>query len=125
MEPQLDEQKIQLPKKIHYAGFSEIQDGKLYGEKLLQFLGEDESFYINDRVNQCIQVNARMQNKVDAQEIQIRNLEERKRQLENDVTSLTHENSRLKSRIKSLEDDIDRLETEIDERERQRNADDD
>jgi chromosome segregation ATPase len=119
IDPHIDEQYIQLPKKIHYAGFYEIQAGTLYGEKLLQFLGED-AFYMYDRVNQCIQVNVRMQNKVDAQEIQIRNLEERKRQLENDVSSLERENSSLKSEVNSLENEISRLEREIEEKEREK-----
>ena len=54
MQPELDEEKIQLSTKIHYVGFLEIQKGILTGDKLLQFLGEDEAFYADKRINECM-----------------------------------------------------------------------
>ena len=125
IQPNLDENKIQLAKKIHYAGFYEIQKGTLNGEKLLKFIGEEETFYINNQISKCIQVNDLMQNKVDDQKIEISKLKEQKSKLETEVSSLQSENKSLNSQINNLESTIRNLKHEISERRRQRSRDDD
>ena len=57
MQPELDVEKIKLSSKIHNNGFYEIQNGIINSEKLLKFLGEDEIFYVDKRINQFMEKN--------------------------------------------------------------------
>ena len=45
MDSSLNEDDIQLLKKIHDAGFLNIRQGKLVGDKLLEFLANEEAVY--------------------------------------------------------------------------------
>lgn len=113
MEPEISEDKIQLATKIHHVGFIEIQRGILTGEKLLQFLGEDEAFYVDKQINQCIQKNIYLQNLIDSQANEIKNLRSENGNLKKEINNLSSENSSLKSRISSLESGQSHLESKI------------
>ena len=113
MEPEISEDKIQLATKIHHVGFIEIQRGILTGEKLLQFLGEDEAFYVDKQINQCIQKNIYLQNLIDSQANEIKELRSENGNLKNQIANLSSENSSLKSRINSLESGQNSLESKI------------
>ena len=113
MEPEISEDKIQLATKIHHVGFIEIQRGILTGEKLLQFLGEDEAFYVDKQINQCIQKNIYLQNLIDSQANEIKYLRSENGNLKKEINNLSSENSSLKSRISSLESGQSHLESKI------------
>ena len=121
MEPELNEDTIQLAKKIHDVGFIEIQKGILVGEKLLQFLGEDEAFYVNKQINDCIQANINLQNQISSQAFEIQdlkvaknNLTNRVGNLEKQVNNLSEENIKLKGIINHLESEKNRIDNKID-----------
>ena len=57
MQPNLNGEKIQLEIKIHNVGFSDIRNGTLIGEPLLNFIGEDEIFYVDNQINQFMKRN--------------------------------------------------------------------
>ena len=104
IQPEINDNGIQLPIKIHNTGFYEIQKGTLTGERLLRFLGEDETFYIDKQMNEIIKENDFLNDKLDYQEKEINrlnreisNLESRKSDLENENSSLRREISHLES----------------------------
>ena len=116
IEPELNEDGIDLTTKIHNVGFSEIQRGILTGEKLLQFLGEDEAFYVNKQINDLTQKNVNLQNQVNSQQIEIEQLKginssllNRVGALEGQVINLTSENSSINHRIHLLENEKSNL----------------
>lgn len=116
LEPELNEDGIDLTTKIHNAGFSEIKRGILTGEKLLQFLGEDETFYVNKQINDCIQKNINLQNQVNSQQIEIEQLKginnsllNRVGALEGQVLNLTSENASINQRITFLDNERNKL----------------
>ena len=112
MEPELNEDIIQLGKKIHDVGFSEIQRGILEGEKLLQFLGEDEAFYVNKQINECTQKNLILQNQVNAQAMNAA-LNNRLGILEAQVMQLTDQTSAINGKLYNLEGEKNRLDVKI------------
>ena len=109
MQPELDEEKIKLATKIHHIGFYEIQKGKLTGEKLLQFLGEDEVFYVDKHINQCFKKIESLENNLKSQEEKIKDLEKENSGLKEDINDLSRENSELKDKIKNLEEEQSNL----------------
>ena len=113
MQPELDEEKIQLSTKIHYVGFLEIQKGILTGDKLLQFLGEDEAFYADKRINECMKKIDFLQNRIDSQENKIKDLEIENNQFKKNINDLTNENSNLKHKINNLENEQRKLGSKI------------
>ena len=122
MQPELNEDVIQLGKKIHDIGFIEIQKGILKGEKLLQFLGEDESYYVNKQINEIIQKNINLQNQVNSQAFEIEelkkqnfNLTNRLNTVEGKVINLENNNSVINNRLYSLENEKNRIESKIDD----------
>ena len=122
MQPDLNEDVIQLGKKIHDIGFNDIQKGVLVGEQLLQFLAEDEAYYVNKQINDCIQKNINLQNQINNQAIEIEglkrennNLTVRLNTLEGRVVGLCNDNSVINGRLFNLENEKNRLEFRINE----------
>ena len=120
MEPELNEDIIQLAKKIHDVGFSEIQRGILEGEKLLQFLGEDEAFYVNKQINDCIQKNLILQNQVNTQANEIQGLKNMNSVLTNrigileaQVMELSDKTNAINGKLYYLEGEKNRLDVKI------------
>ena len=113
MEPYLNEDKLLLAKKIHDEGFIEIKQGVLVDNKLLQFLGEEEAFYVDKQINENknqINLNSTEINKL-IQENNI--LKSQVNTLEGQVKSLINENSNLKSQISSCRSEINSLNSSV------------
>ena len=127
----LDEENINLGVKIHNIGFDLIKKGKLNGEKLILFLGEDEAFYLekknkklenendllkqknidlNDKVGNLLKENKILKNKVNILESNIENLYKK---MNNKIEELNGENVNLKNKIKKLENYFSSLEKKV------------
>jgi cell division protein FtsB len=113
MDPELTEDTIQLPKKIHDVGFIYIQKGLLVGENLLQFLGEDEAFYVQRQINDLVMKNINLQNQVNNQGLEINNLKTENHSLKNRVSSLESKVSSLQSQHSNLSSRVDRLDRKV------------
>ena len=127
----LDEENINLGVKIHNIGFDLIKKGKLNGEKLILFLGEDEAFYLekknkklenendllkqknidlNDKVGNLLKENKILKNKVNILESNIENLDKK---MNNKIEELNNENVNLKNKIEKLENYFSSLEKKV------------
>ena len=120
MDLSLNEDIIQLPKKIHEVGFMEIQKGTLTGDRLLQFLGIEESFYVNKQLNEGLQREINLQNQVNSQAVEIEklkilnnNLQERCNLTEKNVVTLENNCQVLAKRVNQLEKDKEILNASI------------
>ena len=113
MDQSLDEDTIQLSKKIHDVGFIYIQKGLLVGDKLLQFLGEDEAFYVQKQINDLIIKNNDLQKQINNQGSEIKDLKSENQSLKNRVRSLESDVSSLQSQHSSLSNRVDRLNREL------------
>jgi len=113
MDPELNEDTIQLSKKIHDVGFIYIQRGMLAGEKLIQFLGEDEAFYVQKQINELTMKNIELQNQVNNQGYEINNLKSENNSLKNRVSSLESNLSSLQNSYSSLSHDVSRLQSKV------------
>ena len=116
MDKSLTERDIQLDKKIHDVGFLYIRQGKLVGDKLLEFLGVEEAFYVEGQINDIIETNKYQQRQLDDHLKSINYLKDENYALkkrvsncESDVSDLRSENNRLKNRVSGLEDDVSTL----------------
>ena len=116
MDKSLTERDIDLARKIHDVGFLYIRQGKLVGDKLLEFLGVEEAFYVEGQINDIIETNKYQQKQLDEHLLSINYLKEEnialKRRVsscESDVSDLRSENNRLKNRVSGLEDDVSTL----------------
>ena len=106
IEPELDEDDINLSQIIHDVGFMYIQKEMLVGQKLLLFLGEDEAFYVQKQINNCIKKNIDLQNQINDQAIEINNLKSENKDLKDEVRS-------LKSELNSLKEDHSDLNSKV------------
>ena len=113
MDPLLNEDTIQLSKKIHDVGFIYIQKGLLVGEKLLLFLGEDEAFYVQKQINDLIIKNNDLQNQINNHSSEISALKTENYNLKNRVSSLESQVSSLQSQHSSLSNRVDRIDREV------------
>ena len=116
MDKSLTEKDLNLSRKIHDVGFLYIRQGKLVGDKLLEFLGVEEAFYVEGQINDIIETNKYQQKQLDEHLLSINYLKEEnialKRRVsscESDVSDLRSENNRLKNRVSGLEDDVSTL----------------
>ena len=130
MDSTLDEHSIGLGQKIHKVGFQYIRNGKLVGERLLEFLGNEEAFFIENGIKdlnetneyQQAQINAnsknfnnlQMQTKILAEKIEmctneIVSLKELNRSLQSKVYGLEMENTKLKQKVQDSENEIKKL----------------
>ena len=116
IDKSLTERDIDLARKIHDVGFLYIRQGKLVGDKLLEFLGVEEAFYVEGQINDIIETNKYQQKQLDEHLLSINYLKEEnialKRRVsscESDVSDLRSENNRLKNRVSGLEDDVSTL----------------
>ena len=95
MDSTLNENDILLGKKIHDVGFIYIRQGKLVGEKLLDFLGIEEAFYVEGQINRLIAINQQQQKQLNENV--------------NTIKFLTAENTALKTRLANCETNINLL----------------
>jgi polyhydroxyalkanoate synthesis regulator phasin len=113
MDPLLNEDSIQLSKKIHDVGFIYIQKGLLVGDKLLLFLGEDEAFYVQKQINDLLIKNNDLQNQINNHSSEISALKTENQSLKNRVSSLESQVSSLQSQHSSLSNKVDRINREL------------
>jgi FtsZ-binding cell division protein ZapB len=113
MQPTLNEDVIALPKKIHDAGFNEIQKGILIDNKMLEFLGNEEAFYVDKQINVCqAQTN---NNTLEINNLKVENVN-LKQQLNNanaSIVNLGKENTLLRNTINNLQTQINTLSREF------------
>ena len=113
MQPTLNEDVIALPKKIHDAGFNEIQKGILINNKMLEFLGNEEAFYVDKQINTC-QAQAN-NNTLEINNLKVENMN-LKQQLNNanaSIVNLGKENTLLRNTINNLQTQINTLSREF------------
>ena len=120
-EPELSEDTLNLPQRIHDVGFLEIQRGTLVGDKLLKFLAEDETVFFNKQLNICHQTNIYLQEQLNKQANRIEELESinksltnRINTLENQTQELYEKDGYLRGKIHHIEGEGNRLEHKID-----------
>ena len=116
----IDPESIGLDTKIHVVGFNLIKNGKLTGEKLIEFLGEDEAFYTEEKINILKKKNKYLESEVNYLERRVSrlsnendNLESKINSLKSDLSDLKDENVNLKSKINSLKSDLSDLKDEM------------
>ena len=134
MDSTLDENCIGLSQKIHKVGFQYIRNGNLVGERLLEFLGNEEGFFIEDEIKginetnefQQAQINVnsnnfnnlQMQTKILAEKIEmctseIVSLKEENRSLKSRIYGLEIENTKLKQKVQNSENEINKLKGKV------------
>ena len=121
IDDSIDIESIGLEKKIHDIGFNMIKKGELIGEKLILFLGEDETFYnaekfknLENENNSLQEKNKELQNKVknliedkkhlkkqlDEMEVKIENINN---EFSNKIKDLNNENENMKNKINKMD----------------------
>ena len=105
IDEDIDIESISLGSKIHKLGIELIKKGELTGEKLLLFLGEDETFYTNKKIKTLENENDRLTRKIN--------------KLENEVDSLSYENSNLRDKYESLKSRNSNLESKMNDLEKE------
>ena len=120
MDTSLSESDIDLPKKIHDCGLLYIRTGKLAGDQLLSFLGFEEAFYVDGKINSIIETLKLQQKQLDDHLRTINFLVDENNQLkgrvnvlENDVSFLKRENLNLTSRVGTLESRVSSLRSDV------------
>ena len=116
MDNTLTEKDIDLARKIHDIGFLYIRQGKLTGDKMLEFLGLEEAFYVEGQINDIIATNKYQQKQLDDHLNNINYLKQenialksRVGRCEDEINNLADENARLRGRVGSLESDVSSL----------------
>ena len=116
MDKTLTERTLDLGRKIHDVGFLYIRQGKLTGDKLLEFLGIEEAFYVEGQINDIIETNKYQQRQLDEHLANINYLlkenEALKRRVsdcETEINNLKIENAELRARMSSLESEVSSL----------------
>jgi len=113
MDPELNEDIIQLAKKIHDVGSIYIRKGMMVGENLIQFLGEDETFYVEKQINDLTTEKIDLQNQVKNQGYEINELITDNYRLNIRVNSLESQLNSLQNKYSALISNMDRLESKI------------
>ena len=109
MDPQLSEDTILLSKRIHDFGFTEIQRGTLKQDKLLEFLGEEEAFYVDRQIQGCVnQMNANA-NEIVALKTENNSLKTQLAIVDAKAIGLTEENALLIKRVNELQNEVNSL----------------
>ena len=109
MDPQISEDTILLSKRIHDFGFTEIQRGTLKQDKLLEFLGEEEAFYVDRQIQGCVnQMNANA-NEIVALKTENNSLKTQLAIVDAKAIGLTEENALLIKRVNELQNEVNSL----------------
>ena len=95
MDSSLDEELLELPKKIHDVGYMYIGEGKLVGDKLVEFLSKEEDYY-NEKLIKNIMFTYNDQQK------QLNTNLNTIKGLENDYNALTNRADACEKEIKAL-----------------------
>ena len=109
----IDIESISLGTKIHKLGFELIKKGELTGEKLLLFLGEDETFYTNEKIKKLEVENDTLYSKINSLEYEVSSLSDENYDFKKKYETLKSNNSDLETKLNNLEKEIDRLKSKI------------
>lgn len=120
MEPDLNEDTILLTRKIHDIGYVEIKNGTLTGEKLLEFLGDEEIYYRDKTTYDLYQKNVDIQNQLNNHANVINELNKQHanlvkvvNDLQKKVADLTTQNAAAQNRIRQLESENSKINGEL------------
>ena len=113
IEPELDENDIDLSNKIHNVGFMYIEKGMLLGEKLLLFLGEDEALYVQNQIKDCVKKNKDLQEQVDDLKSENEDLKDTINDLKSELKSLKDQHSDLSNKVDDLDSKVSNLDYDI------------
>ena len=120
MEPDLNEDTILLTRKIHDIGYVEIKKGTLTGEKLLEFLGDEEIYYRDKTTYDLYQKNVDFQNQLNNHANVINELNKQHanlvkvvNDLQKKVVDLTTQNAAAHNRIRQLESENSKINGEL------------
>ena len=113
MEPELNEDILNLSQKIHDIGFNEIKKGILFGDKLLAFLGEDEILYVNKEISECNKKNKELENQVKELKDENNQLKGGIETMRNEIANLYNENTNLKNQFYLAQNRIGFLENNL------------
>ena len=106
----LNENDLNLIEKIHNVGFIYIKDGKLIGDRLLEFIGKEEAIYIQKRVNNIFDSNTNRQKQLNDHFVKISKLLEKKRKVIKKIIEYENTINQLKKANKVGEENIHKLE---------------
>ena len=109
VDPTLSEDTILLSKRIHDFGFSEIQRGTLKENKLLEFLGEEEAFYVDRQIQRCINQMNNNANEIVALKKENNSLKTQLAIVDAKAIGLTEENALLIKRVNELQNEVNKL----------------
>ena len=111
IDKNLNYEYIQLEKKIHDIGFDSIKKGKLIGEKLILFLGEDEVFYTSKKYIELEKENKLAKEKINVLNDKIMLLMNENKCLKNKVEvnekKFESINDKMNNKIKELNEEIE------------------
>lgn len=97
VEPNMNEDYIDLPRKIHDAGYLYIGEGKLNGEQLVEFLSKEEAYYNEKLIKEIIDSNNEEEKQLNTNISKIKRLEEQYNLLAEKTTAYEKELQELKS----------------------------
>lgn len=116
IDKNLDEESIELPRKIHDIGYIYIAQGKLKDNQLIEFLGKEEAFYKDKLIDNFIEIGNTNQNQIDAGLAKINNLVEEYNILsgrtdfcDKELHNISTENNNIVKNVNNLLDNIDNL----------------
>ena len=116
MDSSLDEDFLELPKKIHNVGYKYIGEGKLVGDQLVEFLSKEEDYY-NEKLiknimyaynDQQKQLNTNLNN-IKSLENDYNALTRRADLCEKEIKALKAESSNIVAKSNNLENDVNNL----------------
>ena len=93
----MNEDYIDLPRKIHDAGYLYIGEGKLNGEQLVEFLSKEEAYYNEKLIKEIIDSNNEEEKQLNTNISKIKRLEEQYNLLAEKTTAYEKELQELKS----------------------------
>lgn len=113
MDSSLDEDVIELPRKIHDIGYIYIGEGKLKGEELIEFLSNEEYYYNEKLMKNLMEVDNNQQKQIDTNIYNIKRLEdefkiliEKANSCEKELQELKVENNNLGTKAVNLENNV-------------------
>lgn len=109
IDPQLSEDTILLSKRIHDYGFTEIQRGNMKEDKLLEFLGQEEAFYVDRQIQGCINQMNINANEIVALKTENNSLKTQLAIVDAKAIGLTEENALLIKRVNELQNQVNSL----------------
>ena len=113
IEPEIDENMIDLGDKIHNLGLELIRKGILKGEKLNEFFAQNEMFCAGCKLKNLEYENTQLKNKINNIEYKVNKLQNDFGDLKSEMNSLSESNGRILSRINDIESNIRNIKNDV------------